>query len=222
MNSSKEEILKRVRNALQDVPEDEAAHQPVDKTYQQKSKLSLKERVNLFADRVSDYEARVSFVNRSKLAKTIGESCERENVQKLVIPPGISEEWLPKRTKKLAILRDEPVSLTHQQLDESDAVLTGCYLAVAQTGTIVINGGAGQGRRALTLLPDFHICVVKPDQIVGIVPEAFAGLEKMVKATGPPVTFISGPSATSDIELSRVEGVHGPRRLEVLIVEDQA
>jgi len=97
-------------------------------------------------------------------------------------------------------------------------VLTGCALGIAQTGTIVLDSGRAQGRRALTLLPDYHLCVVREGQIVGLVPEAFASLQDTIKAEGRPVTFISGPSATSDIELNRVEGVHGPRTLEVLIV----
>jgi L-lactate dehydrogenase complex protein LldG len=96
-------------------------------------------------------------------------------------------------------------------------VLTGCALGIAQTGTIVLGSGRAQGRRALTLLPDYHLCVVREDQIVSLVPEAFAKLEEAVKGEGRAVTFVSGPSATSDIELDRVEGVHGPRTLEVLI-----
>jgi L-lactate dehydrogenase complex protein LldG len=116
------------------------------------------------------------------------------------------------------ILRDESQApLTYAQLDRSDGVLTGCALAVAQTGTIVLVSGKGQGRRVLTLLPDYHLCVVFAEQIVAIVPEAFAKLDGKMSCDSPPVTFISGPSATSDIELSRVEGVHGPRRLDVII-----
>ena len=107
--------------------------------------------------------------------------------------------------------------LSNEELDRSDGVLTGCSLGISQTGTIVLDAGEGQGRRALTLLPDYHLCVVREDQIVGLVPEAFAKLEETVTDEGRAVTFISGPSATSDIELNRVEGVHGPRTLEVLI-----
>ena len=111
-------------------------------------------------------------------------------------------------------LTDDP-PLTYDQIDASDGVITMCALAIAQTGTIVLDGGAGMGRRVLTLLPDYHLCVVRQEQIVSSVPEAIAKLG----ATGPtrPITFISGPSATVDIEMTRVRGVHGPRNLEVII-----
>ena len=113
-------------------------------------------------------------------------------------------------------MRDD--ALSNRQLDESDGVLTGCALAIAQTGTIVLDSGTAQGRRAITLLPDYHLCIVHAAQIVGLVPEAIERLHGTVRR---PITFISGPSATSDIEFSRVEGVHGPRTLDVLIVDPE-
>ena len=111
----------------------------------------------------------------------------------------------------------EDAALSVRELDELDGALTGCAVAIAETGTFVLDGGAGQGRRALTLVPDLHICVVREDQVVGLVPEAVGKLEDAVR-TGRPLTFVSGPSATSDIELDRVEGVHGPRVLHVVLV----
>ena len=118
----------------------------------------------------------------------------------------------------IEVLRDSDAQLTNDELDRSDGVLTGCALGIAQTGTVVLDAGEAQGRRALTLLPDYHLCVVREDQVVGLVPEAFTELRDTVVGEGRAITFISGPSATSDIELNRVEGVHGPRTLEVLIV----
>lgn len=220
MSTSREEILKRVRTALEDVPDDvDTRSQPEDRGYRRDSSMAIEERVRQFAEHVGEYKARVIRLNESEVVETLIASCARENVKKLVVPAGIKETWLPRENNGITILQDGPQPLTHHELDESDGVLTGCYLAVAQTGTIVLNGGAGQGRRALTLLPDYHICIVRIEQIVGIIPEAFSGLDTLVKESGPPITLISGPSATSDIELDRVEGVHGPRRLEVFIVD---
>ena len=108
--------------------------------------------------------------------------------------------------------------LTNDQLEQSDGVLTACALGIAQTGTLVLDRGPGQGRRAISLVPDYHLCVIFEDQVVGLVPEAVAKLRDAAAAVGRPITFISGPSATSDIELNRVEGVHGPRTLEVIVV----
>nr|MDT0523484.1 LUD domain-containing protein [Streptomyces sp. DSM 41633] len=126
----------------------------------------------------------------------------------VVIPADLPIEWVAGVTT----VADTP-ALSVEQLDRADAVLTGCALGIAATGTIVLDAGPGQGRRALTLVPDHHVCVVRTDQIVDTVPQAFAELTPT-----RPLTFISGPSATSDIELQRVEGVHGPRTLDVLIV----
>jgi L-lactate dehydrogenase complex protein LldG len=136
-------------------------------------------------------------------------------VESLVVPAYQPEYWVPDGVELL--WDNENGRLSNEELDKSDGVLTGCSLGIAQTGTIVLDAGEGQGRRALTLLPDYHLCIVREKQIVGLVPEAFTGLKDTIKK-GRAITFISGPSATSDIELDRVEGVHGPRTLEVLIV----
>jgi L-lactate dehydrogenase complex protein LldG len=141
--------------------------------------------VALFCERVSDYRATV---HRS--IDVLRELC----TGRVVRAPGI--DW------------DAPT-----ELDDADTALTGCALAIAETGTIVLDGGPESGRRALTLVPDHHVCVVRAEQIVSSVPEAIERLEP-----GRPITFVSGPSATSDIELQRVEGVHGPRRLDVVVV----
>jgi L-lactate dehydrogenase complex protein LldG len=218
VTSASEEILRRIRRATRDVPADERPEDlPIERSYRKEDVSSRKELVEQFAERVAEYEATVHRVGEVDLSETITEACRRRGVRKLVIPPGLPKGWIPEGVETL---RDAArPRLTKEELDESDGVLTGCSLGIAQTGTIVLDAGEGQGRRALTLLPDYHLCVVREEQVVGLVPEAFAKLADIVKGEGRAITFISGPSATSDIELNRVEGVHGPRTLEVLIVD---
>ena len=191
MASAREEILNRIRSAK--VP----AAPSVVRGYNQQGTGG----VELLAETVADYRAIVHVVSN------VPEALERLRGKRIVAPSDVPDEWL---IDGVTWLR-EPLSI--DELDQSDGVLTGCAVAIADTGTIVLDGGAAQGRRALTLLPDYHLCVVRADQIAASVPEALRRLEPT-----RPLTFISGPSATSDIELDRVEGVHGPRTLEVLIV----
>ncbi|MCP2335700.1 LutC/YkgG family protein [Actinomadura rupiterrae] len=196
---SRETILARVRSALADVPSAETPDDvPVPRDYQRsRSGLDL---VELLVDRLVDYRAVVHLdPSVADLARARG---------RLMVPTGVPSEWLA----GVEVVRDEP-PLSATELDALDGVLTGCAVAIAETGTIVLDGGEDQGRRALTLVPDYHLCVVRRDQIVRTVPEALERLDP-----SRPLTWISGPSATSDIELDRVEGVHGPRTLEVAIL----
>jgi L-lactate dehydrogenase complex protein LldG len=162
--------------------------------------------IERFAEAVAEYRARVHRIELEAIASTVRTLVGPEAT--VVIPADLPPEWVA----GLTTVVDEP-TLGVADLDRADAVLTGCALGIAATGTIVLDAGPTQGRRALTLVPDHHLCVVRADQIVDTVPQAFAGLTPT-----RPLTFISGPSATSDIELQRVEGVHGPRTLDVLIV----
>ena len=164
--------------------------------------------VDLFVDRLVDYKALVTRCDPDGVAPAVAGALE--GVADLVVPADVPEGWLsayPGRIRRDA----EPLSVA--DLDASGAVLTGCAAAIAETGTIVLDAGPAQGRRAITLVPDRHVVVVRVDQIVGRVPEALPRL-----APTRPQTWISGPSATSDIELNRVEGVHGPRTLDVVIL----
>ncbi len=216
MSAAREEILRRIRRATRDVPENERPEDvAVERGYRDRDDAPREKILSRFAERVAEYKAEVRRVKEADLPAAIEEALERRGVKRLVVPPGLPEEWVPEGAETL---RDAArPRLTKEELDHSDGVLTGCALGIAQTGTIVLDAGPAQGRRALTLLPDYHLCVVREDQVVGLVPEAFARLEEAVKSEGRAITFISGPSATSDIELNRVEGVHGPRTLEVLI-----
>lgn len=217
MSEARKEILNRIYGALKDVPEiDQKPDIRSQQEYRRHGDLSSTEIMDLFVERVSEYKATVKRIEESELQQVMDASFVAQQVENLVVPPGFPDDWLP---DTIQLQHDDPESpLSHDELDQSDGVVTTCSRAVAQTGTIILDAGAGQGRRALTLLPDYHLCIVRADQIVELVPEGFAHFEEPIKNEGPPITFISGPSATSDIELSRVEGVHGPRRLEVLII----
>lgn len=211
--SARDVILRRIRAALDtDVADGvETTEQAIPRAYRQHDDVSRVEIVARFIERVAEYKAIVRATTAAELPRVIAEAVARRGVSRLVVPAGLPEDWLP---ASVTVLRDQP-PLDNADLDDSDGVLTACALGIAQTGTIVLDGGFGQGRRALSLVPDYHLCVVREEQIVGLVPEAIAALHA---SSSQPITFISGPSATSDIELSRVEGVHGPRTLEVLVV----
>lgn len=216
---ARETVLRRIRAALQDVPQDEQPEQvEVKRDYLYKDTSTRDEIIAQFIERVTDYKAIVQRVKEQDLPASIAASCNANSIQTLVVSADMPSEWLP---ADITILRDQQVQpLTYEQLEHSDGVLTGCALGIAQTGTIVLDDGKLQGRRVLSLLPDYALCLIWEEQIVGLVPEAIARLNESNSngTQGRPLTFVSGPSATSDIELSRVEGVHGPRTLEVFVV----
>ncbi|WP_329570673.1 LutC/YkgG family protein [Kitasatospora sp. NBC_01266] len=207
--SSRETMLDRIRAALADVPGDERPEDvPVPRDYRRSHAGT--DVVGRFAERVADYRARVRRVPEPDLPAALAATLAERGARQVVVPEGFPADWLP--VGAFTVLSDQPV-LTVSQLDASDAVLSTAVLGIAETGTLVLDGGAGQGRRALTLLPDYHLCVLRAEQVVGDLPEALERLDPK-----RPLTFVSGPSATSDIELDRVEGVHGPRTLDVVIV----
>ncbi|MBW3602459.1 MAG: LUD domain-containing protein [Actinobacteria bacterium] len=213
---ARREVLARVRAALRDVPPDEAPKDvPVERGYRTRDDAPPGELIDRFAERVEEYEARVLRVDADQVAAAVATACAARGARRLVIPHDLPAEWRPDGVELVADRVGAP--LDHATLDGLDGALTGCALGIAETGTIVLDSGAGQGRRVISLLPDYHLCVVGADRVVGSVPEAVAALADAV-AAGRPLTWISGPSATSDIELDRVEGVHGPRTLEVLLV----
>jgi len=161
--------------------------------------------VALFAERAADYLAVVERVAAADVPDAMARALSGT---RFVVPDGLPGAWSPAGVE---LVRDDP-PLSAAELDATDGVITGCAVAIAETGTIILDHGPGQGRRALTLVPDFHLVVVRADQVAADLPDAFARLDP-----ARPHTLISGPSATSDIELIRVEGVHGPRTLHVLV-----
>jgi L-lactate dehydrogenase complex protein LldG len=210
MSGSRELILGRVREAL---GEGAGVAEPVVRDYDRAGTLEHAALIELLCERIGDYRARVRRVGAGELAGAIADAFASEGATAVCVPPGLPPAWLAAGPQ---FVPDAPLTL--EELDRVDGVLTGCTLAIAQTGTIVLSAGAAEGRRALTLVPDLHVCVVAEEQVVETVPQAMAQLELLVASERRPITFISGPSATSDIELNRVEGVHGPRRLVVLVV----
>lgn len=203
--NAREEILSRVKSA-QVTPTDH----PTRRDYAHTVKLA--DPVGMFVERVEDYKATVIRTNAAGVAAAVAESLV--GAVRVVIPDGFNQEWVP---DSIDVVRDQP-ALSSDELNVVDAVLTNATVGIAVTGTIVLDHTEGQGRRALTLVPDLHVCVLTADQIVGDVPEAVARLGSSV-AAGRPLTWVSGPSATVDIELIRVHGVHGPRTLRVVLVE---
>jgi L-lactate dehydrogenase complex protein LldG len=200
---AKEEILQRIRNA--NVSETTAHRLTNEKAVSKSSEI-----VDRFAEFAADYKASVSRLRLEELSAAISALITESD--RVLVPPDLSKQWLPSNQP---FSSDEDFSTA--TLDGFTVVITGCACAIAETGTIVLDAGHTQGRRALSLIPDHHICVVFEDQVVESVPQAISDLRGAIDA-GQPLTLISGPSATSDIELSRVEGVHGPRNLDILIV----
>ncbi|WBB63049.1 LUD domain-containing protein [Streptomyces sp. WMMC500] len=209
--SAREEILSRIGAALGDVPADEPpAAGPGSRRY--RTERRLPDAVALFAERAAEYRAAVTRTTEAGARTAVAAALTPRSPARLVVPRGFPGAWLPPRPPWRRLDDDPPLGAA--ELDAADGVLTTCALAVAETGTLVLDTGPGQGRRVLTLLPDFHLCVLRSAQIAADVPEALRRLDPR-----RPLTFVSGPSATSDIELERVEGVHGPRTLHILVVE---
>lgn len=202
--SAREEVLARLRSALGEHPDVPA----VPRAYRQAGEHppGAPELVALLEDRLRDYKAGVRRTARDGIAQAVAAALTEHGDPSVVVPPGLERGWVPG-----AAVDHPPLDVA--ALDRTGAVVTGCAVAVAETGTLVLDASPDQGRRALTLVPDLHVCVVRADQVVATVPEGLSRLDPL-----RPLTFISGPSATSDIELQRVEGVHGPRRLEVVVV----
>ena len=203
---ARDEILRRAGAALADQP------QPGSTPRDYRRTGLPGDVIELFCERAAEYEARVRRITPHELPAAIADALRQRDARRIALPPGLPGNWLSDTGAEVARHGDDP-PLTVAQLERLDAVITGCAVAVAETGTIILDAGSGQGRRVLTLLPDYHLCIVRGDQIVATLAEGLARVDP-----AQPQTWISGPSATSDIELDRVEGVHGPRSLHILAV----
>ena len=216
--SAREEVLARIAAAHRTAAPPELAYENVVRDYRTESDRGSKELNECLVDRLIDYRALVRRCSADDLAGTIASALAERGARTVVVPAGLDQSWLadvPVDVRMDGPTADDQLSVA--ELDRTDGVITTCAVAVAETGTLILDGSADQGRRVITLIPDYHLCVVLPGQIVSDVPQAVRRLTPT-----RPLTMISGPSATSDIELNRVEGVHGPRTLEVIIVDPSA
>lgn len=202
--SARDEVLARIRTALGEARPEAAL---VPRGYRTGIGMAAGDLADLLAGRLADYGARMRRCGQDEVAATVGAALAERGARRVVVPAGLDVP-IPDGIDRVP---GEP--MTAAELDAVDGVITGAALAIAETGTIVLDGSADQGRRALSLIPDYHLCVLRDDRVVGLVTEAMPLLDP-----ARPLTWISGPSATSDIELDRVQGVHGPRTLEVILV----
>ncbi len=206
-------ILRRIRTATQretHLEEARSAWHAIARAYNRVAKSGCERMLTLLEDRLRDYDAIVEQVARKDCAAAVERVLAAQPGMRTVMPVGVAPDLLPAGHN---IVLDEQFS--HRELDRFGAVLTEATLAIAETGTLVLQGVAGQGRRAATLVPDFHLCLVDISTVVATVPEA---LDRLRATARLPTTFVSGPSATADIEMTRIKGVHGPRFLHVLLV----
>ncbi len=203
MSPAKREILKRVRDAIGPVQ----APTPHERTYRQSGTVSLED----FIEKLLDYNAGVYRCAPDGIAAMVAHAMQTRGKRSLLIPGGFPVAWLP---DGVDFIRDE--GLDHLALDRSEGALTACTAAISMTGTIILSHSEMEGRRALTLIPDYHLCIVYANQVVETVPE---GIRRLRELHLRPITTISGPSATADIEMTRIKGVHGPRTLDVILVQ---
>jgi L-lactate dehydrogenase complex protein LldG len=213
-SNSRSRILASIRMSLGEVSSPEAIaaeYEAIPREYTQGSLERKDDLVALFKDRLLEYDAGVYHSSADGIAEVIETILSKRGKRGLAIPAGLPAEWLPS-----VYMFDLAQEFDAYQLDRTEGILSGCTVAIAETGSIVLQNADAQGARILSLVPDYHLCVVFADQIVATVPEAFARLEE---TSTLPTTFISGPSATADIEMTRIKGVHGPRFLDIVIVD---
>jgi len=217
VSDARDVLLRRVAQATEGVrdADPDAAHQGLPRAYRATADEAGAELLGLLEERLVDYGVDVLRTRSHALSDAIADEATRLRMTRVVLPDGVPAAWRSALEGRTIVASDaDPF-----ELDTADATLSGCAVAVAETGTIVLDSAPDQGRRAATLVPDVHLCVVAASQVVRVVPEAIARLHDAAR-DGAAFTWISGPSATSDIELVRVAGVHGPRRLIVLLVDD--
>lgn len=217
--AARAQIMERIRRGTTDIiDKDPVTDVPITWTYG--TGLEMDDVVGTFVAKVLDYQADVVQVTPTEVPDAIVDGLAATGAtSSVVVPSGLDKTWLDAiRASGLSVLVDS-AEVGHDVLNQTDAVVTAASSAIADTGTILLTHGPAEGRRAISLVPDRHVCVVRASQVVSDLPEAIRAVKQSV-VDGKPLTMISGGSATSDIELSRVDGVHGPRRLHVIVVDD--
>jgi L-lactate dehydrogenase complex protein LldG len=207
VQSSRDRVLARIRKANAQAISREPS---IPGTYDRASTQSIHDTLALFVERLRDYDAGVFPVRKEEIAHKAGQILAAANRRRIAIPTGVPPEWL---AESVEWIPDNDLSV--DALNGVDGVMTAASVGVAVSGSVALQHGFAEGRRILTLLPDYHLCIIEAAQVVETLPEAFARLDP-----ARPVTFFSGPSATADIEMTRIKGVHGPRFLDVLLVQD--
>ena len=212
--TARDDVLARIAAAQRTASPPDLPYGGIERDYRRSSDRNHDQLVARLVDRLIDYKAFVRRCPPTDLPAEVTRAVEARRLRSVAVPADLDPEWLTGLDDVTVRPDDADDRLTAAELDKIDGVITSCAVAVAETGTLILDGSAGTGSRLVTLIPDYHLCIVLPDRIVADVPQAIARLDPT-----RPLTMISGPSATSDIELNRVEGVHGPRTLEVIIVE---
>lgn len=213
---ARDEVLRRIRRALGGTSTESEAVSgwyAIDRAYRRTGSLERRAVIEELEDRLRDYDANVAHSTQAELTETISELLTGRAVRRLVVPHGLAEAVGADLPHGFQFVEDN--GWTASELDRLDGVVTGCTVAISQTGTLILQTVAGQGRRAPTLVPDYHLCLVKAEDVVETVSEAIGRLQPTASLA---TTFISGPSATADIEMTRIKGVHGPRFLDVIVI----
>lgn len=211
--SSRQAILERIRAATRSVASEpgrvSAAYETLPRPYIRAGALSRGECIRLFVERLRDYDAEVVECSSAEVGAVIAAQLKASARRSFVVPAGVPASW---RVPGFEFKIDD--GLAAGEIDRAEGVMTAAFCGVADSGTIALHHSASEGRRVLTLLPDWHLCVLRAEQVVETLPEYFARCAD----TPALVTWISGPSATADIEMTRIKGVHGPRFLHVVLV----
>jgi L-lactate dehydrogenase complex protein LldG len=222
-SNAKEEVLARIRSAIGDgafrassldavsATDIESAWQAIPRDYRRTASLDHEGIIHLIDDRLRDYDAHVVRVSPSQVAETVAHLLAERGFTRMLVAEGTDASWLPGAPVQFTV----DTGMAPAAMGEFDGVLTGATVAIAETGTLILQNAPGQGRRALTLVPDYHLCILEEHRIVETVPEA---MDRIAPTAAEPTTFFSGPSATADIEMTRIKGVHGPRFLDIILV----